>query len=126
MRPASNIAPVRISTRRSTARIPVSAWREDAQGIECKRTSSEAKRFAAKRRLYRAPDEERLAREQMGNPIRPGRDGTREEVIIQYRNWVCDQPQLIAALPELRRHDLVCWCAPEPCHVDVLIEMANR
>jgi hypothetical protein len=61
-----------------------------------------------------------------GNPFRPGRDGTREEIIARYRSWICDQPQLVAALPELRGRDLVCWCAPEMCHGDVLVEMANR
>ena len=30
-----------------------------------------------------------------------------------------------AALEELRGKDLVCWCAPERCHADVLIEIAN-
>lgn len=31
-----------------------------------------------------------------------------------------------ARLPELRGHDLCCWCQPgEPCHADVLIRMAN-
>lgn len=27
---------------------------------------------------------------------------------------------------ELRGKDLACWCAPLPCHCDVLIEVANR
>ena len=37
---------------------------------------------------------------------------------------VC-QP-IIAALPELRGKHLACWCAPDqPCHADVLLEMAN-
>ena len=31
----------------------------------------------------------------------------------------------MAALPELRSKDLVCWCAPKPCHADVLLELAN-
>jgi hypothetical protein len=27
----------------------------------------------------------------------------------------------------LRRHDLVCWCPlDQPCHADVLLELANR
>lgn len=31
------------------------------------------------------------------------------------------------ALEELRGHDLACWCSlDEPCHADVLIELANR
>jgi hypothetical protein len=27
---------------------------------------------------------------------------------------------------ELRGKDLVCWCAPLPCHADVLLELANN
>lgn len=29
-------------------------------------------------------------------------------------------------LEPLRGKDLVCWCAPLPCHADVLLELANR
>jgi hypothetical protein len=33
---------------------------------------------------------------------------------------------LIGLLPELRGHELVCYCQPDqPCHSDVLIELAN-
>jgi len=28
-------------------------------------------------------------------------------------------------LSPLRGKDLVCWCAPLPCHADVLLELAN-
>ena len=28
-------------------------------------------------------------------------------------------------LPELRGKNLTCWCAPGPCHADVLLELAN-
>ncbi len=55
-----------------------------------------------------------------------GRDGSRDEVIAKYRAWVVQQPALMGALHELRGKDLVCWCAPERCHADVLIELANR
>jgi hypothetical protein len=60
------------------------------------------------------------------NPFRIGRDGTREVVIARYRVWLAQQPELLAALLELRGKDLVCWCAPERCHADVLLELANR
>ena len=31
-----------------------------------------------------------------------------------------------ACLPELRGKNLACWCKPgEPCHADVLLELAN-
>lgn len=34
---------------------------------------------------------------------------------------------LLAALPVLRGHDLVCWCPlDQPCHADVLLDLANR
>jgi hypothetical protein len=60
-----------------------------------------------------------------GNPFKHPRDGSHLDVIAMYRAWVCDQPELMAALPELRGHDLICWCAPKPCHGDVLLELAN-
>lgn len=34
---------------------------------------------------------------------------------------------LIARLPDLRGQDLCCWCPlSSPCHVDALLELANR
>ena len=66
-----------------------------------------------------------LAREQMGEPFKIGRDGTREEVIAKYRAWLVQQPELMATLPEYRGKDWLCWCAPEPCHAEVLGELAN-
>lgn len=60
-----------------------------------------------------------------GNPFVRGRDGGKAEVIARYRAWVCDQPHLMAALPELRGRDLVCFCAPAACHGDVLLALAN-
>lgn len=34
--------------------------------------------------------------------------------------------ELIAALPTLRGKDLACWCPlSEPCHADILLELAN-
>ena len=61
-----------------------------------------------------------------GNRFVIGRDGSRDEVIAKYRAWIVQQPALMAALPELRNKDLVCWCAPNRCHGEVLIELANR
>lgn len=60
-----------------------------------------------------------------GNPFVIGRDGTRAQVIAKYRAWLLRNDALMAALPELRGKDLVCWCAPSPCHGDVLLELAN-
>lgn len=58
-----------------------------------------------------------------GNPFMVGRDGTRDEVIRKYKEWVKSQDM---NFEELRGKDLVCWCAPLACHGDVLIELANR
>lgn len=60
-----------------------------------------------------------------GNPFAIGRDGSRAEVIRKYRAWLNTQPQLLAALPELRDKTIACWCAPLACHGDVLAELAN-
>jgi len=67
----------------------------------------------------------RLPRSKWANPFKIGRDGTRTEVITIYRDHLLSRPELIAALPELRGKDLACWCAPEPCHGEVLLELAN-
>jgi hypothetical protein len=63
-----------------------------------------------------------------GNPFKIDRrrGRTRAHVIAQYRAWIVEQPELMASLDELCGKDLVCWCAPEPCHADVLLELANR
>jgi hypothetical protein len=60
-----------------------------------------------------------------GNPFVIGRDGTRGEVVTKYRAYLLANRALMAALPELTGKDLVCWCAPDACHGDVLLELAN-
>ena len=40
--------------------------------------------------------------------------------------WLRQQQRLMDALPELRGCDLVCWCAPLPCHGDVLLRLASE
>lgn len=61
-----------------------------------------------------------------GNPFTIGQDGKREDVIRKYAEWLSTQPELIAAAKiELRGKRLACWCAPLPCHADVLLEIAN-
>lgn len=60
-----------------------------------------------------------------GNPFVMGENATREEVIDMYRDWINKQPELLASLPDLKGKVLGCWCAPLPCHGDVLLELAN-
>lgn len=49
-----------------------------------------------------------------------GKDGTREEVIAKYEAWLQSQPELLSSINELRGKTLICWCAPEKCHGEVL------
>ena len=50
---------------------------------------------------------------------------TRDESITAYRHMLLNAPHLLKDLPELKGKDLVCWCAPAPCHADILVELAN-
>ena len=66
-----------------------------------------------------------------GNPFEIGKDGTREEVVAKYLDYakmrMRQAPDDIYSefVKELRGKDLVCWCAPAPCHADVLLILAN-
>jgi hypothetical protein len=60
-----------------------------------------------------------------GNPFRIGPDGDRAAVIAKHERWLRDQLDLLRVLDELRDRDLVCFCAPAPCHGDLLIRLAN-
>lgn len=62
-----------------------------------------------------------------GNPFTIGRDGSREEVIARYADWLDGMIHNGRLNPEeLQGKDLVCWCAPLACHGDVLLELANK
>jgi hypothetical protein len=63
----------------------------------------------------------------MGHPFKTGKDGSREEVIQKYRQWILANPTLIAQLGrELKGKTLGCWCKPNACHGDILAELADR
>lgn len=51
---------------------------------------------------------------------------TREEAISKYREWILTQPALLERLPELRGKVLGCWCKPNACHGDVLLELLGE
>src|SRR5688500_12012683 len=62
-----------------------------------------------------------------GNPFAIGPTQSRSEAVARYRSWLTTQDELrAAARSELAGRDLVCWCPDgEPCHADVLLEVAN-
>lgn len=64
------------------------------------------------------------------NKFKIGKDGTREEVIEKYRNYIGkrleNEPELKEELKKMKGKNLGCWCHPEPCHGDVLMELINN
>jgi hypothetical protein len=46
-------------------------------------------------------------------------------VLAKYRQYLLSRPDLIALLPGLRGRRLGCWCVPEPCHAQVIAELAD-
>lgn len=63
-----------------------------------------------------------------GNPYRIGPNITRSLAVDMFIDFINDERGLVladAARRERRGKHLVCWCAPLPCHADVLLEIAN-
>ena len=64
------------------------------------------------------------------NPFNVGRDGTRDEVIEKYRVMIIaklsNDNDLRTELEMLRGKNLGCWCAPEACHGNVLLDILNQ
>ncbi len=61
-----------------------------------------------------------------GNPFVVGKDGTRQECIDKYAEWIQKQPHLISCLSELKGKRLGCWCRPLNCHGDILVELIEK
>jgi hypothetical protein len=66
-------------------------------------------------------------RTEWGNPFEMPYDGDRETVIRHYaEHYLPFKPSLRSRVPELRGKALGCWCAPEPCHADILKQKAEE
>lgn len=63
-----------------------------------------------------------------GNPFVMGKDGNRDQVIAAHKEWLWGQiDQGVVSLEDLaalKGKDLVCFCAPLPCHGDTLAAAA--
>lgn len=65
-------------------------------------------------------------RTEWGNPFEMPHDGDRQTVIRNYADhYLPFKPSLLSRISELRGKALACWCAPKPCHADVLKERAD-
>jgi hypothetical protein len=60
-----------------------------------------------------------------GNPFVITNTRTREEAVIAYENWIFQAMDLETIKEKLAGKDLVCFCAPKPCHGDILLRIAN-
>ena len=72
-----------------------------------------------------------------GNPWRvDGDDELRRFAVAHYRQWIAGRPELVdqlyrrirARYPDglIRPVRLGCWCAPLPCHADVLAALLRE
>lgn len=79
--------------------------------------------WADSRGLYERIDR----RTPWGNPFELPADGTRDEVIANYeQHYLPYKPSLLDRLHTLKGKALGCWCAPEPCHGDILKNGADE
>ena len=64
------------------------------------------------------------------NPFKVGKDGTREEVVAKFRSYLQHKIQNEEGFKEelllLKGKKLGCWCKPEACHGDVLVELMSK
>ena len=67
-----------------------------------------------------------------GNPFVMGKDGTRDEVVAQFRDYaekkiLSKDARFLAFFSSLKESDiLICYCKPKACHGDVIIELWNK
>jgi hypothetical protein len=78
---------------------------------------------------FMSPTGEYLPRSIWRNPFNKAfRRGeiTREEATARYREYVSSNHELLGRLPELEGKVLACWCKPDACHGDVLVELIEE
>lgn len=62
-----------------------------------------------------------------GNPYIIGKDGTREEVLDKYSEYILNNSLLLSqAKIELKGKKLGCYCKPKACHGDILANIVNN
>jgi hypothetical protein len=61
-----------------------------------------------------------------GNPFVLGKHGDRDTVMKKYRDYLAGNGERLGELNELRGKVLGCFCYPEACHGDILIEHLGK
>lgn len=51
---------------------------------------------------------------------------TKEEALSKYKEYLLASPELMDSLDELEGKTLGCFCKPEKCHGDVLLELLTQ
>ena len=61
------------------------------------------------------------------NPFKIGPEATREDVVRKYHEYIRENLDLIRQFKEEVREKQIkrlgCWCKPEQCHADILMEI---
>jgi hypothetical protein len=63
------------------------------------------------------------------NPFKISNNQTRYDVIKKYKKYIVSRiwkENLFSELKKLNNKTLGCWCKPEQCHGDVLVELINK
>ena len=67
---------------------------------------------------------------QWGNPYVVGKDGPRGTLIDKYEVYLREQLRIgaipISDLLALKGKTLSCWCAPLPCHCEVIVKLIEE
>ena len=64
-----------------------------------------------------------LKKSKWANPFTVKDCGSVEEAVKKYKKYILGNEELLSQLEELRGKTLGCWCAPGPCHGDILVEL---
>ena len=51
---------------------------------------------------------------------------TKEEALSKYKEYVLSSPELMESLDELEGKVLGCFCKPDKCHGDILLELLSQ
>lgn len=61
-----------------------------------------------------------------GNPFAMRDESDRVRVLNDYKDYLIENPSLMEDMKkELSGKDLACFCSPNPCHGDIIVQVCN-